>query len=133
MKIVIIGAHPDDPESGCGGLACRAVGDGHEVVFIYPTAYREGRMCFGRPEKEVRSEEAHAACDVLGVRPVIWEYAHEQIVTIHDRLQRMRGDECGVAQAEAYIRLERDHADRAALPGQVSRPAPRHPRQGERP
>ena len=79
MKILVLGAHPDDPESGCGGLAAGCVEAGHEVVFTYATAFRRGRQCFGRPEKEVRTEEALAACEVLGVRGVVWNYAHEGI------------------------------------------------------
>ncbi len=35
MKIIIFGAHPDDPESGCGRLAVRSV-----QAFTDPTAYK---------------------------------------------------------------------------------------------
>lgn len=76
MKILVLGAHPDDPESGCGGLAVRCVQAGQEVVFAYATAFRPGRQFFGRPEKQVRTEEALAACGVLGVRGVVWDYPH---------------------------------------------------------
>ena len=79
MKILVVGAHPDDPESGCGGLAVRCVEAGHEVVFTYATAFRQGRRFFGRPEKEVRTEEALAACEVFGVRGVVLDYPHEGI------------------------------------------------------
>ncbi len=79
MKIIILGAHPDDPESGCGGLAARCVEAGHELVFTYGTAFRPGREFFGRPEKEVRTEEALAACQVFGVRGVVWDYPHGEI------------------------------------------------------
>ena len=55
MKLLVFVAHPDDPESGCGGLAARCGRAGHEVVFLYATAYRQGREFYGRPEKEVRT------------------------------------------------------------------------------
>ena len=70
MKVVVLGAHPDDPESGCGGLAANCVRAGHEVVFTYATAYREGRQFFDRPEREVRTEEAREACRAIGAMPV---------------------------------------------------------------
>ena len=79
MKIIILGAHPDDPESGCGGLAARCVEAGHEVVFTYGTAFRPDREFFGRSEREVRTEEALAACKVFGVRGVVWDYPHGEI------------------------------------------------------
>jgi len=79
MKVLILGAHPDDPESGCGGLAVNCVRAGHEVIFIYATTFRQGRQFFGRPEKEVRTEEALAACKILGVRAIVWDYPHEGI------------------------------------------------------
>jgi LmbE family N-acetylglucosaminyl deacetylase len=79
MKTLIFGAHPDDPESGCGGLAAQSVKAGHEVVFLYATAYRQGRQFFGRTEREVRTEEALSACEVIGVRGIILDFLHEGI------------------------------------------------------
>ena len=76
LKIVVLGAHPDDPESGCGGLAANCSGAGHEVVFTYATTYRAGRQFFDRPEGDVRAEEAREACGVLGARPVMWDFPH---------------------------------------------------------
>jgi LmbE family N-acetylglucosaminyl deacetylase len=79
MKTLVFGAHPDDPESGCGGFAAQSVKAGHEVVFMYATAYRQGRQFFGRPEREVRTEEALSACEVIGVRGIILGFLHEGI------------------------------------------------------
>lgn len=76
MDILVLGAHPDDPESSCGGLAVRCVQAGHRVIFTYATAFRPGRQFFRRLEKDVRTEEALAACQILGVRGVVWDYPH---------------------------------------------------------
>ncbi|OGG45732.1 MAG: hypothetical protein A3F84_18465 [Candidatus Handelsmanbacteria bacterium RIFCSPLOWO2_12_FULL_64_10] len=86
MKILVFGAHPDDPESGCGGLIVNAVNVGHEVHCLFATAFREGRTFFGRPEKEVRTEEALAACEILGATAEILDYPHEHIdVNVENR------------------------------------------------
>lgn len=69
MNIVVVGAHPDDPESGCGGLAVRAVEDGHRVIFLYLSSGVPGRLVCGRPEDELREEEARKACSVIGAEP----------------------------------------------------------------
>ena len=89
MRLLVFGAHPDDPESGCGGLAAQAVKAGHDVIFLYATASRQGRRFFGRPEKEVRTEEALAACRVLGVTGVVWDYPHEGIDVSAENAQRV--------------------------------------------
>ena len=91
MKVLILGAHPDDPESSCGGLALRCVQDGHETVFMYGTAFRPEREYFGRPEREVRTEEALAACDVLGVRGVVLDYPHGKIDVTEENTARITG------------------------------------------
>ena len=67
MNIVMMGAHPDDPESGCFGLAIRAARAGHRVVALYMTSGRPGAGVGGRPEAEVREAEARAACALCGV------------------------------------------------------------------
>jgi LmbE family N-acetylglucosaminyl deacetylase len=80
LRIVVLGGHPDDPESGAGGLIAILTGQGHEVVCAYGTTFRGDRRFFGRPEAEVRQEEASAACRVLGAKPKYFPYAHEKLV-----------------------------------------------------
>jgi N-acetylglucosamine malate deacetylase 1 len=80
LKIVVFGGHPDDPESGAGGLIATLTQQGHEVICAYGTTFRGNRRFFGRPEGEVRKEEASAACQVLGAKPKFFPYAHEKLV-----------------------------------------------------
>src|SRR5674476_884471 len=41
-KIVCVGGHPDDPESGCGGTLAKLRNAGHEVTIIYLTTGEAG-------------------------------------------------------------------------------------------
>ena len=71
LKIVVVGGHPDDPESGCGGTIARYVDAGHEVVAMYLTRGEAGIK--GKSHEEtarIRSAEAREACKILGARPV---------------------------------------------------------------
>lgn len=76
LRIVVLGAHPDDPESGCGGLIAKLTGAGHEVVCAYATMHKRGRTHDDRPEREVREEEARAACELLRAKPMFFPYEH---------------------------------------------------------
>jgi LmbE family N-acetylglucosaminyl deacetylase len=70
MKILVTGAHPDDPESGCGGTICRFVGLGHEVSVLYLTRGEAGIE--GVPHDEaagIRTAEALEACRVMKAEP----------------------------------------------------------------
>src|SRR4051794_19794861 len=78
LKVVVFGGHPDDPESGAGGLIATLTKQGHEVLCAHGTALRGGRKFFDRPEAEVRRGEATAACEVLGAAPKFFPYAHEK-------------------------------------------------------
>src|SRR5207253_6739399 len=42
LNVVVVGAHPDDPESGAGGTMARMADLGHEVVAIYLTRGEAG-------------------------------------------------------------------------------------------
>ena len=71
MKIVCVGGHPDDPESGCGGTLARYSEAGHAVTIIYLTRGEAGVR--GRSHDEaaaIRSAESAAACKILGAKPV---------------------------------------------------------------
>jgi len=80
LRVVVFGGHPDDPESGAGGLVAMLTRQGHEVILAYGTAFRGDRRFFNRPEAEVRREEASAASKVLGAVPKFFPYAHEKLV-----------------------------------------------------
>ena len=80
LRVVVLGAHPDDPESGCGGLIARLTKDGHEVTCGYLTCFRGDRKIGKEPEADVRRREAAAACEVLGAKAHFFDYAHEKLV-----------------------------------------------------
>ncbi|MEP6844603.1 MAG: PIG-L deacetylase family protein [Panacibacter sp.] len=70
-KIVCVGGHPDDPESGCGGTLAKLVKAGHEVSIIYLTTGEAGIE--GKSHNEaaaIRKQEAVNACKILNVKPV---------------------------------------------------------------
>ena len=70
-KALIIGAHPDDPETGCGGTMIRLKQAGYEVVAVYMTKGEAGIS--GKTHEEsaaIRVKEATKASEILGVRPV---------------------------------------------------------------
>ena len=70
LRILCIGAHPDDPETACGGTLARYAAAGHEVHVLYMTKGELGIV--GRsPEATgaIRAAEAEKACRILGARP----------------------------------------------------------------
>jgi LmbE family N-acetylglucosaminyl deacetylase len=79
LRVVVLGGHPDDPESGAGGLIATLARQGHEVICAYGTTFRGDRRFLDRPETEVRREEATSACKVLGATPKFFPYAHERL------------------------------------------------------
>jgi LmbE family N-acetylglucosaminyl deacetylase len=71
LKAVVVGAHPDDPESGCGGTMARYAGLGHKVVALYLTRGENGIR--GKSHKEaaaIRTAEVKKACAILGAQPL---------------------------------------------------------------
>ena len=59
LNIVCIGAHPDDPETGCGGTLAKFSQQGHNVTVIYLTNGDAGIL--GKSYSEaasIRMEEA---------------------------------------------------------------------------
>lgn len=66
LKIVCVGGHPDDPESGCGGTLAKFVAAGHEVTIIYLTRGEAGIPGKSAAEAaDIRTKEALAACALL--------------------------------------------------------------------
>ncbi len=70
QKILITGAHPDDPETGCGGTITRYRQAGHEVHILYLTRGEAGIPGIAPAEAaRIRTQEAEAACQILGAQP----------------------------------------------------------------
>jgi LmbE family N-acetylglucosaminyl deacetylase len=71
LRVVVAGAHPDDPEFGCGGTAALYADLSHEVVILYLTRGEAG--IHGKSHEEaaaIRTDESQKACKILKVRPM---------------------------------------------------------------
>ncbi len=70
-KIVCLGGHPDDPESGCGGTLAKLRKLGHDVTIIYLTTGEAGIP--GKTHSEaaaIRKNEAICGSKILDAKPV---------------------------------------------------------------
>jgi LmbE family N-acetylglucosaminyl deacetylase len=71
LKVVCVGAHPDDPESGCGGTLSAYTASGHKVTVIYLTRGERGIQGKSLDEAaKIRTAEAEAACRLIGATPM---------------------------------------------------------------
>lgn len=66
LNIVCVGAHPDDPESGCGGTLAKFAADAHKIQIVYLTRGEAGiRGELWDSTAQTRTSEALAACELL--------------------------------------------------------------------
>ena len=71
LKVIVAGAHPDDPESSAGGTMARYADLGHEVVALYLTRGEAGIPGKSHAEAaQIRTAESEKACAILKARPV---------------------------------------------------------------
>jgi len=73
IKVLVAGAHPDDPELSAGGTIVRYTDLGHEVVCLYLTRGEMGVLKEKKTPQEtaaLRSAEAEKACALLKARPL---------------------------------------------------------------
>ena len=72
---MVVVAHPDDAEWGCSGTVALWCEDGAEVVYVVCTDGGKGSDDPGMTStrlSEIRRREQEAACEVLGVREVVF-------------------------------------------------------------
>lgn len=71
MRVLAVGAHPDDLEILCGGTLARYVLEGHEVVMCNATLGNRGSFVHTSAEiAEIRLAEARRAAEVAGAEHV---------------------------------------------------------------
>ena len=90
-KILVIGAHPDDPETCAGGTMCLLASAGHEVVSVYLTRGEAGIK--GKSHSDaaaIRVEEAMNACEVMGTRCVFMNQIDGSTEINKDRYREMQ-------------------------------------------
>jgi LmbE family N-acetylglucosaminyl deacetylase len=90
-KVVCVGGHPDDPESGCGGTLAKLAAAGHEVTIIYLTTGEAG--IGGKSHDEaaaIRKQEAVNACKMLDAKPIFAGQIDGDTIVNNEWINRMQ-------------------------------------------
>jgi N-acetylglucosamine malate deacetylase 1 len=75
LRLLVLGAHPDDAEFHSGGLAAIYRRLGHEVKLVSATDGRAGHhQCWGDELASRRRHEAAAAAAVIGAQSAVWDW-----------------------------------------------------------
>lgn len=81
LKLLILGAHPDDAEFHAGGLATIYRRLGHQVKFISLTNGAAGHhLHFGDKLVSIRFAEAQRAAELIGAECEVWEHPDGELL-----------------------------------------------------
>ena len=88
LHVIIIGAHPDDPDK-VGGSAYKWAKAGHDVMMVSLTNGDAGHQTYSSEElAKIRREEARRAGEVIGVKYITLDNHDGQLMpTYENRLQ----------------------------------------------
>jgi LmbE family N-acetylglucosaminyl deacetylase len=90
LKVICVGGHPDDPESGCGGTLAKFSAAGHYVKVVYLTRGEAGIVGKSHGEAaSIRSSEAEAACKILNVKPIFFGQVDGDTMVNNEWLSKM--------------------------------------------
>jgi len=93
LRLLVIGAHPDDAEYKAGGLAALYRGLGHDVRFVSVTNGEAGHHEVAGPTLvRRRKAEAAAAAATLGLRYDVWDHPdgrHEPTLDRREQIIRL--------------------------------------------
>ena len=90
-KVVCVGGHPDDPESGCGGTLAKLAKQGHDVTIIYLTTGEAGIEGKAHAEAAaIRKAEAIEACKVLQAKPVFAGQIDGDTIVNNEWIKKLR-------------------------------------------
>jgi LmbE family N-acetylglucosaminyl deacetylase len=114
LKIVCVGGHPDDPESGCGGTLAKLSAAGHEVKVFYLTRGEAGIEGKSHAESaDIRTKEATAACKILNVKPVFLGQVDGQTIVSNEWISKLvallHDEKPNIVFAHWPIDSHRDH------------------------
>jgi len=90
-RVMVIAAHPDDPEFGCAGTVAKWVSEGKDVYYCLVTSgdvgTRDETITPGKLAS-MREKEQRAAAQELGVKDVIFLHHHDLMVVNDMHLRR---------------------------------------------
>ena len=114
-KILVIGAHPDDPETCAGGTMCLLKQAGHDVVCVYLTRGEAGIAGKSHDEAAaIRVVESNNANAVIGIRHIFMDQVDGNTEVNVARYREMRDlleRECpDVVLTHWPVDSHRDHA-----------------------
>lgn len=92
MRILVIGAHPDDCDIKAGGVAAKYTQQGHTVKFISVTNGDAGHHEMGGgPLAQRRHAEAQAAAEIIGIEyELLDNHDGELVPSLENRYQIIR-------------------------------------------
>ena len=102
-RVLVVSAHPDDPEFGFGGTVAKLAGEGVDVTYVICTDGSQGGEDPQVPDAELtatRYREQQAAAEVLGVKEVVFlgyrdghlKFGLELRLAITEQIRRFRPD-----------------------------------------
>lgn len=120
LNVVCVGAHPDDPETGCGGTLAKLAAEGHHVSILYLTRGEAGlKTADSHTASRLRTAEALKACDLLGAQAVFANQIDGQTSTEKMRTQQftalLASLEPDIVFTHWPLDTHRDHRNAAQL------------------
>jgi LmbE family N-acetylglucosaminyl deacetylase len=104
MRVLAVGAHPDDLEILCGGTIARFVREGHEVVMCH--AARGDRGSFEHSSEEIariRGAEARRAAEIAGAEYTTLGLSDGEILASNSEQRRLCVDLVREARPDVII------------------------------
>lgn len=124
LNVVCVGAHPDDPEAGCGGTLAKLVADGHRVSIVYLTRGEAGIKGGDlKNTARLRSAEALKAASLLGAQAYFANQIDGQTTTEKEAVQEftrlLASLEPDIVFTHWPLDTHRDHRNAAQLTYEV--------------
>lgn len=105
MKILVVGAHPDDIEPQMGGTIAKFTKKGYEVVIIQFTDT-------GEKEKDIRNRESLKSAEILGAKIKYLHYEQNNFIFKRELVQKLDNIIAEYQPDEIYTCWEHDsHQD----------------------
>ena len=104
MRVLAVGAHPDDLEILCGGTLARYVRDGHDVVMCHATTGNMGSFVHSSEEiSRIRLAEARSAAAVIGAEHATLGLADSEVNAADPEQKRLVVDLVRDARPDVII------------------------------